>query len=338
MWLIHTESLKLECFLGKDIPKYAILSHTWGDEEVTFQDWKDLEKVSQKRGLIKIKSACAQAERDGLSYLWVDTTCIDKSSSAELSEAINSMFSWYKYSEICYVYLVDVEDPDDVSGKLLYETKFMDSFRNSRWFTRGWTLQELLAPRFLQFFTQDWKPIIVHPHDMVWPTASRRHQHHLLQLLSDITSIRVHALFGSDYAMRCSSGEKFSWMAGRETTREEDMAYCLIGIFDINMPLLYGEGSKAFGRLQEEIAKQSTDHSLFAWEWPQSDSPRSGRLPDLFAGSIEHFSNLNPKLVGYSLEPNDDVDEDEEYNPLASLLSLTNFGLSINLALIPTAD
>lgn len=155
MWLIDTESLELKYFLGDAIPKYAILSHTWGDGEATFQDWQDLRKASQKTGFAKIKSACAQARADGFDYIWVDTNCIDKSSSAELSEAINSMFAWYKKSHVCYVYLADVEDPDNVAGNLGDETeeldwddllerrnavedmrkaRFKDSFRNSRWF------------------------------------------------------------------------------------------------------------------------------------------------------------------------------------------------------------
>jgi hypothetical protein len=124
--LIETESLELEYFAGDDIPDYAILSHTWEDGEVTFQDWQDFRKASKKTGLAKIKSACAQTRADGLDYIWVDTNCIDKSSSAELCEAINSMFAWYRNSYICYVYLADVEDPDDVTGKRGNETEELD--------------------------------------------------------------------------------------------------------------------------------------------------------------------------------------------------------------------
>lgn len=126
IWLIETESLELEYFAGDDIPDYAILSHTWEDGEVTFQDWQDFRKASKKTGFAKIKSACAQTRADGLDYIWVDTNCIDKSSSAELSEAINSMFAWYRDSRICYVYLADVEDPDDVAGKRGNETEELD--------------------------------------------------------------------------------------------------------------------------------------------------------------------------------------------------------------------
>jgi hypothetical protein len=138
-----------------------------------------------------------------------------------------------------------------------------------------------------------------------------------------------------------------SWMAGRKTTREEDIAYCLLGIFDINMPLLYGEGSNAFKRLQEEIIKQSTDHSLFAWQWPQDSGSMAGRRhPNLFAGSTKLFSNVNTKLLssGYNFQEklyvykDESEDEGEDNNPMSTILSLTNFGLSINLELIPTAD
>ncbi|PMD35041.1 hypothetical protein L207DRAFT_467965, partial [Hyaloscypha variabilis F] len=206
------------------------------------------------------------SEKHPKSYIWVDTNCINKSSSAELSEAINSMFTWYKNSYCCYVYLADVEDPDNA--------RFKDSLRNSRWFTRGWTLQELLAPRSIRFFTQEWKPISMdsrrssqHPAYDINPKGHKvqEGQEPLLRLLSDITGIRLDVLIYPENVVSCSNGEKMSWIAGRETTREEDVAYCLLGIFDINMPLLYGEGSKAFKRLQEEIIKQSTDHSLFAW-------------------------------------------------------------------------
>jgi hypothetical protein len=146
MWLIQTESLKLEFFIGSDIPDYAILSHTWGDGEVTFQDWKDLREASKKLGFAKIQSACAQAQDDGLDYIWVDTNCIDKSSSAELSEAINSMFKWYRDSNICYVYLADVEDPDDVAGKLGDET---DEFRWDQYFGRQNSVENIKKARFI---------------------------------------------------------------------------------------------------------------------------------------------------------------------------------------------
>lgn len=370
MWLIHTESLKLEHFVRNHIPEYAILSHTWEDGEVTFRDWQDLEKASKKKGFAKIKSACALAQADEIDYIWVDTNCIDKSSSAKLSKAINSMFAWYGKSKVCYVYLVDVEDPDDVAGKLgdgeidhfdrrcyfdkrnpiedIKKAILLDSLRNSRWFTRGWTLQELLAPTSICFLTREWKVISMRPPSdryHIDPYESKLMQKNLLRIISDITSIPLAVLVYPGFIMPCSVGEKMSWMAGRETTRKEDIAYCLLGIFGINMPILYGEGSKAFERLQAEIAKQSTDHSLFAWQWPQYSAGMQGSQPNLFAESTELFANFNTKLFSNF---NSEVMLIFTFNPRRKSLNidekeyqismrLTDFGLSINLELIPTA-
>ena len=170
--------------------------------------------------------------------------CIDKTSSAELSEAINSMFSWYQNAAICYAYLSDVPKCADVLT--------VDSmFSRSRWFTRGWTLQELIAPNNLTFFSMDW-----HPFGTKVELSSR---------VSSITGIERTFLSGKDLES-ASTAKRMSWAASRKTSRVEDIAYCLLGIFDINMPLIYGEGKKAFRRLQEEIMKsRSEDHSLFAW-------------------------------------------------------------------------
>ncbi|OIW27820.1 hypothetical protein CONLIGDRAFT_551906, partial [Coniochaeta ligniaria NRRL 30616] len=180
------------------------------------------------------------AFRDGLAYVWIDTICIDKSSSAELSEAINSMFKWYRNAAICYAYLSDVPQV-----RLEY----------SRWFTRGWTLQEMIAPQELRFYDANWDAL---------GTKSD-----LLDRLCDITGVDTTALRGGNLRF-FSVARKMSWASRRQTTREEDIAYCLLGIFDISMPLLYGEGSKAFIRLQEQIIKEYDDESLFAW---RSTSP-----------------------------------------------------------------
>ena len=235
MRLIDTRTMMLKEFYDDRIPKYAILSHTWGEEEVSFKDFEKAESRKMK-GYSKIQNCCRRALKERYRYLWVDTCCIDKSSSAELSEAINSMFKWYKDARICYAYLVDVP-----------EQKFVDS----RWFTRGWTLQELLAPRLVSFFNQDWDKI---------GTKS--------ELIADLelaTGIDSDFLKDLDMASDASVAQKFSWAAQRKTTRTEDVAYCLMGLFDINMPLLYGEGAKAFIRLQHEIIKVSDDESIFAW-------------------------------------------------------------------------
>jgi hypothetical protein len=144
MRLINVESRKLEEFISETAPPYAILSHTWETEEVTFSDYQSC-KFEHLKGYQKINYTCKQAAKHGIDHVWVDTCAIDKSSSAELSEAINSMFQWYKQSKFCYVYLSDVR-----------KDHFHSDFGQARWFTRGWTLQELLAPTELQFFDKDW--------------------------------------------------------------------------------------------------------------------------------------------------------------------------------------
>lgn len=155
MHLINTDSLELESFSASKIPEYAILSHTWQEEEVTYEDIKhsrtDDPAFKTKKGWQKILGASAKAQDHLLDYLWVDTCCIDKTSSAELSEAINSMFQWYGAAGICFAYLSDV--PHDSS---LEDDKF-DLLDTSRWFTRGWTLQELIAPRRIEFYGKDWQ-------------------------------------------------------------------------------------------------------------------------------------------------------------------------------------
>ncbi|OCK72907.1 hypothetical protein K432DRAFT_260321, partial [Lepidopterella palustris CBS 459.81] len=222
-------------FVGDTIPRYAILSHTWGadEEEVTFKDLVEGTGKS-KAGYKKIRFCGAQAALDGLQFSWVDTCCIDKSSSAELSEAINSMFRWYQNAAKCYVYLSDV-----AIGGPIEIGMWKSAFRQSRWFTRGWTLQELIAPTSVEFFSVE--------EERIGDKKS------LEQTLHEITGITVQALQGS-LLSRFSVDERMSWAAKRETKREEDAAYSLLGIFDIHMPLIYGEGrKKAFIRLQKEI-------------------------------------------------------------------------------------
>jgi hypothetical protein len=226
--------------------QYAILSHTWGDddEEVSF---KDLTEGSgeTKAGYKKVLFCAEQAARDGLQYCWVDTCCIDKSNSTELSEAINSMFRWYRNADKCYVYLSDVStnDHDHVDPSL---QSWQTAFRESRWFTRGWTLQELIAPLSVEFFCLNGKRL--------------GDKKSLERQLHEITGIAVLALQGIPLS-QFSVKERMSWAENRETKREEDKAYSLLGIFDIHMPLIYGEGAKnAFGRLEEEVDKRLRKH------------------------------------------------------------------------------
>lgn len=144
MRLINTANLKLEEFFDKTIPKYAILSHTWGQNEVVLADYEQRIHRKRKKAAVdavkKIRDWCRRAAEDGHSYAWIDTCCIDKKRSAELSEAINSMYTWYQNAQICYVYFSDVFKRSSWAAT-------RTSIRQARWFTRGWTLQELLAPR-----------------------------------------------------------------------------------------------------------------------------------------------------------------------------------------------
>jgi len=242
--------------LYRDIPRYAILSHTWEDEEVTFQDIND-GTAQQRSGYNKIQFCSDQASRDGLSYFWVDTCCIDKSNSTELTEAINNMFRWYRNAARCYVYLTDVSIPNPMTPESSLQTRqdliapptaratqparpsWEPAFRSSRWFTRGWTLQELLAPASVEFFSSDGVRL--------GDKAS------LEQQICDVTRIPTAALRGS-VPSTFGVSERMAWMEHRDTTREEDKAYALLGLFDVQMPLIYGEGRRhASRRLQEEV-------------------------------------------------------------------------------------
>lgn len=244
MWLLNTQTLKLEAFLGK-IPSYAILSHRWEDEELSFGDV--MPGYQHLKGYQKVKAFCEEAEKNDFQYVWVDTCCIDKKSSAELGEAINSMYMWYERADICYAYLCDVQGNRSIA--------------ESSWFTRGWTLQELLAPTSLQFYDSRWSPI-----------ASRYELSAELEAITGIPQLALHNFRHDDFCV----AEKMAWAARRQTTREEDSAYCLLGLFNVNMPLLYGEGNKAFLRFQEEIMKVSTDLSILLWQGRAS--PMNGML------------------------------------------------------------
>ena len=225
--------LLLATFDGVAVPPYAILSHTWhpdNTKEVTMQDLHN-GQAETKPGYDKIRFCAQQAKADGLEYFWIDTSCIDKTSSAELSEAINSMFRWYKQPEKCYAYLDDVPD----------STRSKDSLRNSRWFTRGWTLQELIAPKVVEFFAAD---------------GSRLGTRTSLETtISAVTGISTAALRGyslSDFSVK----ERFRWAASRQTKKPEEKAYSLLGIFDVSMPAIYGEGeAMAKQRLTEQIVR-----------------------------------------------------------------------------------
>jgi hypothetical protein len=283
MRLLNVKTNRLEEFFGVDTPPYAILSHTWGPNEVTF---KDIERKGYKSGSKKIDGCRRQAVKDGFGYIWIDTCCIDKSSSTELSEAINSMWSWYSEAEVCYAYLSDVPRGDDLE-------KENSAFRRSHWFTRGWTLQELIAPNVVSFYDEAWefigeKYLIAD----LGTEASPAEADSFISILSQITTIPSEIFQDNQKVRIASVAQKMSWAASRKTTRTEDVAYSLLGIFGVNMTMLYGEGTRAFIRLQEEIIKSSDDESIFAWGFLQP----SEESASLFASSPKDFVNCGKLL------------------------------------------
>ncbi|KAK2038696.1 HET-domain-containing protein [Colletotrichum somersetense] len=243
---------------------YAILSHTWEAEEVSFRDMEDLEKAAKKKGFTKIVKACEIAHASGIKWAWVDTCCIDKSSSAELTESINSMWRWYKDAEICYTFFSDLPTPQSNVDPFLQRRATFEHLKSCRWFTRGWTLQELLAPTNIDFFDSSWK--------------QRGTKASLQYELSILTGIHYEVLGDSRLIYQMPVACRMSWAACRQTTRDEDRAYSLFGIFDVNLPLIYGEGAKAFTRLQEAILQNSTDLSIFAWDGSDDGQLYTGLL------------------------------------------------------------
>ncbi|RYC55866.1 hypothetical protein CHU98_g10343 [Xylaria longipes] len=305
MRLLHTTTFELRDFVG-EAPKYAILSHTWGpaEDEVSYHDlisgkWTSVDNA----GAAKIRGFCALASKNGYEWGWVDTCCIDKTSSTELSESINSMYRWYLDSHICYALLPDAKEKSDL--------------RSSRWFKRGWTLQELLAPEEVEFYDGEWKEICIRSE------AAKE--------ISRFTGIAVEVLVDRKPLARFSAATRMSWAANRATTRGEDMAYCLLGIFGVNMPLLYGEGSKAFQRLQEEILKTTEDYTLLAWADTSlnkrgvlADSPRDFRNGS--SSRLSSWSYNNIRVIRASDAQNPGPPSSKELLPIDEMvLSDTDF-------------
>jgi hypothetical protein len=406
MHLLNATTLEVHQFIGK-IPEYVILSHTWEEEEVTFDDI-DMPHAKGMAGYEKIKKCCEQARRDGYRWVWIDTCCIDKRSSAELSEAINSMYNWYWNAEKCYAYLSTVnakeelqelddriptllseeigvpESPDEYSetedkgiGAMpewqytLYRDPVKESrrlerleasradswkrkleieqqkimnrkkkkleeekkeikdktlFGNSRWFTRGWTLQEFLAPAIVEFYDKYWKLL---------GTKSS-----LAAQIVSVTNIQARYILDRKSISNANIGLRFSWASERETTRTEDIAYCLLGLVGVHMPLLYGEGKQAFYRLQLEILKKTTDHTMFAW------TPRSAPSSDSVTVSIgsENTTSVFASFFASSPDlyhPRDlaNIPENTDQRaPNALRHEMTNLGLRISLPLLKRDD
>ena len=312
--------------------RYAILSHRWTRKEVNYVEITELEKMGRedrneirsRDGYQKILKSCEQARKDGYEWLWVDTCCIDKRSSAELSETINSMYRWYENSTVCYAYLHDV---DGSSFPTECDTRrYLDRSNGwPEWFSRGWTLQEMIAPSDVRFFNKDWVRI----------GDKKTHAH----TLAVITGVPEHILTDGLSSDRPCIAQIMSWAANRTTTRVEDRAYSLLGLLDVNMPMLYGEGKKAFHRLQLEIIRISNDQSIFAWGFSK-DVGRTGSIladdpscfQDCFAMELmkpdEFIESLKDEVRGL-----DSVDKE-----LPGVFPITNRGIHIWLPLRPCGD
>jgi hypothetical protein len=305
MYLLHTETFTLHYFSEPHIPEYVILSHTWDAIEVSFDDIRDDENIQNTAAFSKIRGCCVQARADGFEYAWIDSCCIQKSSSSELSEAINSMFLWYSKAQICYAYLSDVlaVKPPATGG---IAAAFDEAvLRKSRWFTRGWTLQELLAPDFVTFYNRDWMEICT--------------KRSLPDLLVSVTGISYEIMVGSSQVSDASIAERMSWASRRVTSRTEDTAYCLLGIFGVNIPPLYGEGNNAFLRLQQEILKSTNDETIFAWTLDTGDiSSFQGGLLAYSPAAFRYSGNVRRAIF------------DEDRPPY----QMTNKGLCLDLPLV----
>jgi hypothetical protein len=280
MRLLHVQTFKLHTFHDDDIPPYAILSHTWlpDDQEVTFASmYNQLLGWRNVQGSKKIDFLCTQAASDGLDWAWMDTCCIDKTNSVELSEAINSMFKWYQRAQICYVYLVDVQEQHGVS------------LLQSRWWSRAWTLQELVAPAKVNFYDANW--------------AFQGTKASLAKKISSRSGVDRETLKDASKMNLKSVACRMSWAAQRSATRAEDVAYSLLGIFGVSLDMQYGEGSRAFMRLQKKILESTNDQTLFAW----------GFTPHILDEAIER-RRIQRKEESNAAHGEDESDSDLEFN------------------------
>ena len=322
-------------FCDDERTAYAILSHRWiekGGEtsEVGYDEIVELGNMDKDRqnevrgrsGYRKILKSCEQAMKDGYEWLWADTCCIDKRSSAELSEAINSMYRWYENSRVCYAYLHDVPSGSSFPTECDY-WRYHESNGWPEWFSRGWTLQEMTAPTDVQFFNEVWKPI-----------GNRRT---LAHVLAKITRVPWNILTDGLSSHRPCVAQILSWAADRTTTRVEDRAYSLMGLLDVNMPMLYGEGKRAFQRLQLEIIRVSNDQSIFAWD-PIETTQRTGSIlapdPNSFRNCAEmELIDIGEFIRSLKADISEEVEEDR-----FSAFPITNRGIQIWLLVRPCVD
>ncbi|PVI07990.1 hypothetical protein DM02DRAFT_637793 [Periconia macrospinosa] len=303
MRLINCHNFGLEDFAEENKPPYAIVSHTSQASDIVFKDYCNVDELKKKPGFEKLSKTCGIALSFGCDYCWIDTCCVDKSNFGEWSEAVNSMFKWYQNSAFCIAYLSDFEGvglgaDSECDSKVRLKAKAglgvqdgppaysevdgthsLADLGQCRWFSCGWTLQQLIAPRYVQFYDSQWRFYL--------------EKREFATELSRITGVPVDTIKSMDYqSRRYSVAEIMFWASSRTTTQVEDMSYCLFGLFEINLPLIYGEGGKAFFRLQEEIIRTRPDLSIFAWQTktPDKDLAPRDRIRGLLARSPAEFS------------------------------------------------
>ena len=326
---VNTRTKVLECRDEARID-YAILSHRWIEQEVDYveitglakMDRDDRNDIRNRDGYQKILKSCEQAQMDGYEWLWADTCCIDKRSSAELSEAINSMYRWYENSTVCYAYLHDIHGSSFPTEP---DTSRYPSNGWPEWFSRGWTLQEMIAPNDVRFFNKGWVRI----------GDKKTHTY----TLADITGVPQHILTDGLSSNRPCVAQIMSWAANRTTTRVEDRAYSLLGLLDVNMPMLYGEGKKAFHRLQLEIIRISNDQSIFAWGWSR-DVGRSGNILADDPSFFKDCSGMERMKLDQLIQSlKDEIREEDSVDKDSfRVFPITNFGIHIWLPLRPCGD
>lgn len=324
--LINTRTYELH----KNVlsPEYAILSHKWVEPEVTFQqldstEWRTINLESQP--MKKIRDACKKArERSSLiEWLWVDTCCIDKTDNVELASALNSMFEWYFGATVCYGYLYDVKWIAS-SRQISKSTDPKRPGTESAWFERGWTLQELLAPRYMEFYDRDWNFM-----------DTRKN---LADLIHERTGIAEKYLTGASNFKVASVATKLSWMAGRTTSAVEDIAYSMLGLLNITMEIRYGEGVKAFMRLQRTLMESSTDESLFAWTTPAGGLACYRGLGHVPEFSPTHWGLLAPSPDCFSKYTDLVVLPDRYVPRLAGGYRMTQQGVHFVMPWTPTSE
>ncbi|KAG2135167.1 hypothetical protein DEU56DRAFT_401519 [Suillus clintonianus] len=277
MYPIHSDRRSAVRALVEERVQYAIFSHRWLEEgEPSF---KDVEQRNESApGYAKLGHFCEVAQKGhGMKFAWSDTCCIDKSSSAELDESIRSMFRWYRNSAICIVHLAQSTSTGDMT--------------DDEWFTRGWTLQELIAPKKTKFYNKDWEPLTSLHYD-----KGEYGDEDILSAISKRTGISRRNLLHFDPGPFFLK-ERMEWAAGRRATRDEDIAYSLTGIFNVGLQIAYGEGAdRAFVRLIEALMQVTSDTDILHWTGKAAVLPHTHALPPSPAAyRVKSISGSRPR-------------------------------------------